>query len=70
MDIWDINPSAPEFIGLSVEAATALCRERGFEGPRVADLSGDGRVAFKSNLRPNRLNLWVVDGRVDRAAFF
>lgn len=67
--MWFAGEPAPEFVGMTTEDAVAKCQARGLVGPRVAE-NGLHRVVWTADRRPNRLNLWVEDGLVLRAAFF
>jgi len=68
-----------QYVGLTVEEATALARQNGVElrrhdreggdhGPRLIDSSGETRLFM--NWDPTRLNFVVEDDRVIRAGFF
>jgi hypothetical protein len=67
--MWFAGDPAPEFVGMSTVDAVAKCEARGLDGPRVAE-HGINSVPRTADRRPNRLNLWVEDGWVVRAAFF
>ena len=58
-----------QYVGLTVENATALARQNRVEhGPRLLDAGGTTRIL--ANHMSNRLNFVIEDGRVIRAGFF
>jgi hypothetical protein len=59
----------PEYVGLARREALDAACNAGFE-TRVLDLPATGDVAWRDDLRSDRLNLVVDDGTVIRAAVF
>jgi hypothetical protein len=58
-----------EYVGLARQDALDAGRDAGFE-TRVLDLPASGVVAWRDDLRSDRLNLGVDDGTVIRATVF
>lgn len=60
---------APEYQGLSAEQAQDLAQRRGVAVIRVIEPLAGTPVDIALDLQPDRLNLVVLDGLVNRAAF-
>lgn len=60
---------APEYQGLSAEQAQDLAQRQGVAVVRVIEPLAGTPVGIALDLQPDRLNLVVLDGLVNRAAF-
>lgn len=68
--LWDFEPPVPEFVGLTIQQALAVCAANGIEVPRLIIDGSVGGVAWTADRRSDRLNLDVVAGHVVHAAYF
>ena len=58
------------YVGMSRQEARSAASSDGVAEIRVMEIPLRSNTAFTADLRPHRLNLLVVEGRVVRAAFF
>ncbi len=58
------------YVGMSRQEALSAADANGVAQVRVMEVPIPPYTAFMADLRPNRLNLMIVEGQVVRAAFF
>jgi hypothetical protein len=58
------------YVGMARDEARAAAISNGITQVRVLEVPTPPGTEWTADLRPNRLNLMIVEGRVVRAAFF
>jgi hypothetical protein len=58
------------YVGMTRQEAESAASANGVIQLRIMDIPSPPNLAVTADIRPQRLNLLVVEGRVVRAAFF
>jgi hypothetical protein len=67
---FDLGEDCPRFIGLTRERAEMAARAEGLRQMRTVELPTSGPVVWHDDLRRDRVNFIIEQGRVVRAAIF